>query len=290
MSTWKDITGQKAHMLTAIEYVGKNNNGYSMWKCRCDCGNETTVAITKFGRTKSCGCLKHKTSYRFRDLTGERFGRWLVLEQAANRVSQAGYQQTMWKCQCDCGVIKDVNAANLMSGASVSCGCKYDIPSKQDLTGNRYDELVVVAQVDTSSPINYNTRWLCQCDCGGEAVVRGAALLRESAHNCGKCNQVKGYRIEKGYRYVYKPDYPGNKDGWIREHRYVYETETGRTIPNGYKLHHIDMDKQNNAITNLWLCTNKEHTDAHSSMNEIIKKLMENGIIGFSDGEYYRNK
>lgn len=290
MSTWKDISGNKAYMLTAIEYVGKDQSGKSMWRCRCDCGNETTISITKFGKTKSCGCIRHQTNHRFRDLTGQQFGNWYVLERAENRVTQAGYPRTMWICKCACGKVKEVDAGNLLSGASVSCGCKFDISSRNDLTGNRYDELLVVRQIDVDEPISGDTRWLCRCDCGGEIVVRGAALQRQGSHNCRKCNQIRGYRIEKGYRYVYKPDHPGNRDGWIREHRYVYETETGKSIPSGYKLHHIDMDKQHNTIDNLWLCTNKEHTDAHTSLNKIIKTLLERKYIGFSDGEYYRIK
>ena len=293
MSTWKDITGSKAHMLTAIKYVGKNERGQSLWLCQCDCGNETIVAIHKFGTTKSCGCLKHKTNHRFKDLTGLRFGHWKVLERAANRVTQAGYIKTMWLCECDCGTKREVDAGNLLSGATVSCGCSITPQNEEheeSLIGKRFDELVVINQIDVDAPLSRETRWLCKCDCGGEVIVRGAALLKEGGHSCRRCNQIRGYRIEKGYRYIYKPDYPGNKEGWVREHKYIYETETGKTIPKGYKLHHIDMDKQNNAIENLWLCTNKEHTDAHTSLNIIIKRLMEKEVIGFSDGKYYRIK
>ena len=290
MSAWKDIVNQKEHMLTAIEYVGKNENGKSLWRCQCDCGNETMVTTEKFGRTKSCGCLRHQTSSRFKDLKNQRFGRWLVLDKAPNKISKDGHPQTMWKCLCDCGTIRNVNASNLLVGASVSCGCKFDIPSKQNLIGNRFDELVVIEQLDEKQPITYKTKWLCKCDCGGKIIRRGTALLRNGSHNCGKCNQIRGYRLERGYRYIYKPDYPGNKEGWIQEHKYVYETKTGKSIPRGYKLHHIDMDKQDNRIENLWLCTNKEHADAHNSINSLIKKLMERGIVGFSDGEYYRKK
>ena len=41
-----DITGQRFGRLTAIERVGHNNNGHSLWKCLCDCGNEKVVMIT----------------------------------------------------------------------------------------------------------------------------------------------------------------------------------------------------------------------------------------------------
>lgn len=53
------------------------------------------------------------------DLVGERFGRWTVLECTGR-----AYPQTIWKCQCDCGTIKDgVLYGALVNGGSSSCGC-----------------------------------------------------------------------------------------------------------------------------------------------------------------------
>jgi hypothetical protein len=52
------------------------------------------------------------------NLIGRCFGRWTVLEEGTP-VSNA----TIWKCKCACGVIREVRAGHLKSGASVSCGC-----------------------------------------------------------------------------------------------------------------------------------------------------------------------
>lgn len=49
---------------------------------------------------------------------GQRFGRWTVLEEAGRK-----HGAVMWKCQCDCGTIKDVSSGHLRNGRSVSCGC-----------------------------------------------------------------------------------------------------------------------------------------------------------------------
>lgn len=56
------------------------------------------------------------------DLTGQRFGRWLVLEQAPPR--QKNSTETRWLCQCDCGTVRAVNSQKLRSGKSQSCGCQ----------------------------------------------------------------------------------------------------------------------------------------------------------------------
>lgn len=53
------------------------------------------------------------------DLTGRRFGRWLVLEETNERRKGS----VMWLCKCDCGTVRAVSASSLKTGKSVSCGC-----------------------------------------------------------------------------------------------------------------------------------------------------------------------
>lgn len=52
------------------------------------------------------------------DLTGQRFGRWVVLEKAPRHRSSV-----YWICKCDCGTVKAVNSQSLRKGESLSCGC-----------------------------------------------------------------------------------------------------------------------------------------------------------------------
>lgn len=53
------------------------------------------------------------------DLTGQRFGRLLVIGRAENTQGR----KTKWICQCDCGKRAAVETANLKSGRQKSCGC-----------------------------------------------------------------------------------------------------------------------------------------------------------------------
>jgi len=55
---------------------------------------------------------------KLEDLTGQRFGRWTVLERAENKG-----KRTAWLCKCDCGTVKAVHATSLKNGDSTSCGC-----------------------------------------------------------------------------------------------------------------------------------------------------------------------
>ena len=52
------------------------------------------------------------------DLTGQRFGRLLVISRSANIRNEAG-----WLCRCDCGKEKEVRGYHLRRGLTQSCGC-----------------------------------------------------------------------------------------------------------------------------------------------------------------------
>ena len=56
---------------------------------------------------------------RFIDLTGQRFGRLVVIE----RVENAKDKHPQWLCKCDCGTIKVIKGKHLRNGDIVSCGC-----------------------------------------------------------------------------------------------------------------------------------------------------------------------
>lgn len=53
------------------------------------------------------------------DLTGQRFGKLVVVGQAG----RAKDGQVLWNCQCDCGQQRVVLGASLRRGSSESCGC-----------------------------------------------------------------------------------------------------------------------------------------------------------------------
>lgn len=57
------------------------------------------------------------------DLTGKRFGRLVVLEQAEYHIDKKGRKIRMWKCKCDCGNETIVRHGGLQSGTTTSCGC-----------------------------------------------------------------------------------------------------------------------------------------------------------------------
>ena len=56
---------------------------------------------------------------RLIDLTGQRFGRLVVVERAENSADG----RARWLCRCDCGQSKTVLGEHLKKGRTKSCGC-----------------------------------------------------------------------------------------------------------------------------------------------------------------------
>ena len=56
---------------------------------------------------------------KVRDLTGQKFGRLLVLELDYKKPGIESY----WKVQCDCGTMKTIGARSIKKGTVISCGC-----------------------------------------------------------------------------------------------------------------------------------------------------------------------
>ena len=103
----------------------------------------------------------------------------------------------------------------------------------------------------------------------------------------------KGGKISKGVGYVgiWKPEHErAVKQGYVYEHTLVYEKNTGKIPKKDEVIHHIDLDKHNNNFNNLYLCNYKQHIEIHRSIENIIKPLLENGIIEFHNGKYILKK
>jgi hypothetical protein len=70
---------------------------------------------------------ERKPQYNFIDLTGQRFGRLLIISRVENIRNKTGLHinesRAAWLCKCDCGKEKIVTGGSLRRGLSESCGC-----------------------------------------------------------------------------------------------------------------------------------------------------------------------
>ena len=102
---------------------------------------------------------------------GQHYGEWTVIKRGPSR---NGLEY--WHCRCSCGVEKDVQAHNLLSGHSKSCG------HEKDLTGQQFGEWKVLWRAPSRNGLAY---WHCRCGCGAERDVRGHLLIYGLSKSCG---------------------------------------------------------------------------------------------------------
>ncbi len=121
------------------------------------------------------------------DLTGKRFGKLVVLEEAKPYIQPNGRKRLQWLCQCDCGNQKIILGDNLRGKKTESCGClkkQKGLERLVDLTGQKFGRLTVIKLHHKNESTNHYY-WECQCDCGGNAIVYGGHLKDGHTKSCG---------------------------------------------------------------------------------------------------------
>ena len=144
---------------------------------------------------------------KMKDLTGQRFGKLVVIE-CAGKLDGRRYS---WKCKCDCGNEKIIAGASLTSGNTRSCGClaketglnKWNKEQSEQAKipiGTKFGKLTVIEDLGMRQQIEgHNRRWYkCRCDCGNIHEVMANALKQGQIISCGKCMVSKGeYLIQQ---------------------------------------------------------------------------------------------
>ena len=90
---------------------------------------------------------------------------------------------------------------------------------------------------------------------------------------------------KEGYTEIYiGKDYPYRKGGYrhIREHIFVMECHLGRGLKRGEIVHHIDGNKKNNKLENLFLTSVAEHNKLHAESESIVFELVKRGLVRFN--------
>ena len=125
--------------------------------------------------------------------------KWIVLEYSGN---------SKWKCQCECGTIKDVDGNCLRRGGSKSCGkCGSKKTKTIDMTGWVMKEhgvpdskIIVIKQAPSKGG---HALWYCQCDCGDPNlfIVDGANLRVGHTLSCG-CHRIGNNHKKRSHTYI----------------------------------------------------------------------------------------
>lgn len=148
---YQDLTGLRFNKLVVLkqgpdEIVKTLGTRHIRWYCQCDCGNEVLTRGTSLrnGHTQSCGCLHSEANYGLGliDLSGQKFGRWIVLYRDGSVLEPRGRYSPLWMCECECGEKRRVRGSTLRNGNSLSCGCyKFDVLQEKAKLGFGLSEL-----------------------------------------------------------------------------------------------------------------------------------------------------
>jgi hypothetical protein len=195
MVKYDNMIGQKYNHLTVIEIVEKVPNKKQQVIVECDCENHTQMTVNRdnlvCGNTKSCGCQRSENGKKkLHDLTGQIFGDLTVVKR--NPVN-AKNGHARWDCICICGNFTTVTSSDLISGNTKSCGCS--VPRFEDLTGEIFDSLFVMARIDNDK--HNNALWLCDCICDSIVIVDSHSLLTGHTSSCG-CYREEIVKKESG--------------------------------------------------------------------------------------------
>lgn len=114
-----------------------------------------------------------------KDLTGQYFGKLLVIKDSGKRGANGGI---IWTCRCECGNIVDIAGNNLTrkKHSQKTCGKCHNY---EDLTGQTFNLLTVIES--TGKIINGRMQWKCKCQCGNITYVHSGNLKSGAVRSCG---------------------------------------------------------------------------------------------------------
>ena len=125
-----------------------------------------------------------------KDLTGRKFGKLLVIGRGEDKISKSGRIRVRWKCQCDCGNVKEILGENLISGNTRSCGCLTSNNKELGFVGEKFGRLTVIKRAENYIDKNGkpHSMWESKCECGNTVIVRGTYLKSGLVKSCGCLN------------------------------------------------------------------------------------------------------
>ncbi len=141
---------------------------------------------------------------------------------------------------------------------------------------------------------------VCECGCGQHTTIAKTSSAKRNEYagyphrwihgHYGRAllskrgpehPQWSGGRIagKDGYVLIYLPEYPNApKSGYMPEHRYIYETTRGVTLPSSVHVHHLNGDRGDNRPENLVASARSDHMRTHKLANALASLLLDDRL------------
>ena len=196
----------------------------------------------------------------FIDLTGNRFGRLLVLRRLENIP-----KVPKWICLCDCGNETVVFGVSLRQGHTKSCGClQKDSAKFKNQTNKRYGKLTAIKKVGIHK--HGSILWSCKCDCGN-VCEKTSHSLQIGFPSCGCHTNILRSKASTKHG-MYKTDeyqlWCGAKDRAKKQHLNFNLSPSDIIIPKFCPVLGIKLEKNVGGNTS---------QDSSPSLDRIIPSL-----------------
>ena len=141
----------------------------------------------------------------YEDMVGRKFGKLTVLgffKKDVPTKNRPNQKIVYFKCECECGNIKEIMAKSVLNGDTKSCGClKRDVDEKHiKMIGKKFGKLTVLEAYKKSHPEKNNPNvkrcfFKCLCECGNTKEIMANSVIRGEIKSCGCLNK----EIDKKY-------------------------------------------------------------------------------------------
>lgn len=191
-----------------------------------------------------------KRAHNFQNLSGKRFGRLVVIDEAPKGIRN----KVRWQCLCDCGNEVVTYADNLRSGHTSSCGCLSRDISRKMLTthgkagrGNTHPLFRVWMAIKNRC---YNQNSTAYKDYGG----RGIKLCKEWQ----EFQPFYEWAMKNGYKTGLEIDRTDNDSGYCPENcRFITAKQNNRNKRNN---RYITIDGETKTLSAWSELYNLNHT------------------------------
>lgn len=225
----------------------RGSNGSILYICKCiNCGRKKSINLSTLKSTKrGCTCGK---SNAFIDLTDKKFGLLTALyvdEELSTK------DRTFWKCKCDCGNYKSMEAYRLKKTAKLpSCGCMTNYLIRD--TRKKYNKYDLTGEYGIGWTSNTNEEFYFDLD--------DYDLIKDY---CWYKNKQDGY--------IRKPK-EGNSTKSVLLHQLILGIVNG---DDNNRVDHIDKKRNNCRKYNLRICTHHQN-----NMNKGLDNRNKSGVSG----------